>query len=69
MTQGPTLAPAAVPLSDYPEEKNRRKKNQQIDRDQRRQADANHGVRDVVGAAAGRTMSLPHSKTAVVQTK
>jgi hypothetical protein len=33
--QSATLATAAIPLSNYPEEKNRRKKNQQIDRDQR----------------------------------
>jgi len=35
VTQSATLATAAIPLSEYPEEKNRRKKNQQIDRDQR----------------------------------
>jgi hypothetical protein len=35
IAQGATLATAAIPLAKYPEEKNRRKKNQQIDRDQR----------------------------------
>jgi hypothetical protein len=32
MPQGPALAPSALPLSHYPEEKNRRKKKQQINR-------------------------------------
>jgi hypothetical protein len=35
IAQSATLATTAIPLSEYPEEKNRRKKNQQIDRDQR----------------------------------
>jgi hypothetical protein len=44
IAQSATLATAAVPLTNYPEEKNRRKKNQQIDRDQRGEADPDHGL-------------------------
>jgi hypothetical protein len=44
IAQSAALAAAAVPLTNYPEEKNRRKKNQQIDRDQRREANADHGA-------------------------
>jgi hypothetical protein len=43
MAQSPSLAPAPIPFSHYPEEENRRKKNQQIDCDQNRETDANHG--------------------------
>ena len=66
MAQGPPLTPAPVPLSHYPEKKNRRKKNQQIDRDQRREADADHGEVALVGGAAGMATSLPHSIVTVV---
>jgi hypothetical protein len=33
MLQSPSLPPPAIPFSHYPEEKNRRKKKQQINRD------------------------------------
>ncbi len=62
--QCPPFAAPAVPLPDYPEEDNRRKKNQQIDRDQRRETNADHGVGV---AAAGGAMSLPQLTVAVVQ--
>jgi hypothetical protein len=32
MLQSPSLPPPAIPFSNYPEEKNRRKKKQQINR-------------------------------------
>jgi hypothetical protein len=34
MLQSASLSPAPIPFPKYPEEKNCRKKNQQIDRDQ-----------------------------------
>ena len=61
MAQGPSLAPAPVPFSHYPEEKNRRKKNQQIDCDEEGETNANHG-----SEAGGAMTSLPHSMVAVV---
>jgi hypothetical protein len=33
MAQSLSFAPSSIPFTNYPEEKNRRKKNQQIDRD------------------------------------
>jgi len=65
MPQGPALAPSALPLSHYPEEKNRRKKKQQINRNQRGQANSNHGA--VVDVAFGRATSFPHSIVAIPQ--
>ena len=62
-----TLTLAAVPLSHYPEEKNCRKKNQQIDRDERRQRDADHGARFPVGADCGMETSFPQFTVAIVQ--
>jgi hypothetical protein len=67
VTQRTAFAPAAVPLTNYPEEENRRKKNQQIDGDKRRQADANHGAGDSRVAAPGAVISLPHSTVAIAQ--
>jgi hypothetical protein len=58
--QSATLATAAIPLSEYPEEKNRRKKNQQIDRDQRRETDWDHGAVGAGLEAGAGEMSLPH---------
>jgi hypothetical protein len=66
MAQSPPLAPAPVPFSYYPEEKNRRKKNQQVDCHQDREADADHGEVSLTGAAGGAITSLPHSIVAVV---
>jgi hypothetical protein len=71
VAQGPAFTPAAIPLPDYPEQKNRRKENQQIDRNQRRKADPNHGEAAPVGAVGAfpeAAMSLPHSIVACVQT-
>ena len=42
--QGSALASPPIPLSHYPEKKNRRKKKQQINRDQCAKTDRNHGV-------------------------
>ncbi len=67
VTQGPAFAPAAVPLPDYPEEKNCRKKNQQIDRDQGGQTDADHGAVEFGEGLDGMMTSLPHWMVAVVQ--
>src|SRR5207248_264737 len=63
IAQSAALASATVPPTNYPEEKNRRKKNQQVDRNQCGETDANHGaVLSVRGRVeGGRTMSLPHS--------
>ena len=47
--QSSTLASPPIPLSHYPEKKNRRKEKQQINGDQRAETDRDHGV---VGAAA-----------------
>jgi hypothetical protein len=49
--QSPPLAPPPIPFSNYPEEKNRRKKKQQINRGQSGKTNANHGV--AVAARAG----------------
>jgi hypothetical protein len=69
IAQSATLATAAIPLSNYPEEENRRKKNQQIDRDQRGKADPDHGAAGLgLGGREGR-MSLPHSMVAVPHTR
>jgi hypothetical protein len=42
--QGSALAPPPIPLSHYPEKENRRKKKQQINRNQRAKTDRNHGA-------------------------
>jgi hypothetical protein len=68
ITQSATLASATIPLTNYPEEENCRKKNQQVDRDQRGKADPDHGATLSV-ADDGVTMSFPHSTAAVPQTK
>src|SRR5205085_1908458 len=71
VTQCPPFAPAPIPLSHYPEKKNRRKEKQQINGDERGQADANHGagwVAEGEGWTAGvAAMSLPHSTVAIPQ--
>ena len=66
MAQGPSLTPAPVPFSHYPKKENRRKKKQQIDCDQDRETDADHGEVAVVEGAAGMATSLPHSIVTVV---
>jgi hypothetical protein len=43
VTQGLFLAPPAKPFVNYPERKDGRKKNKEIDKDQDRQLNANHG--------------------------
>src|SRR5205814_10447926 len=60
----PVAAPP-IPFSNYPEEKNRRKKRQQINRGQGGKANANHGVAVGARAGCGRAMSLPHTIVAV----
>ena len=65
VTQRTAFAPAAVPLTNYPEEENRRKKNQQVDGDERCQADADHGAVPLGLLGLGVAMSLPHSTVAV----
>ena len=67
MFQSPALSSPAIPFSHYPKEKNRRKKKQQINRDQSGEADANHGVAPSAGLGRGRATSLPHSIVAVPQ--
>jgi hypothetical protein len=69
MLQGPALFSPAIPFSHYPKEKNRRKKKQQINRDQSREADANHGVAPSAGLGRGRATSLPHSIVAIPQVR
>ena len=69
MLQGPALFSPAIPLSHYPKEKNRRKKKQQINRDQSGEADANHGVAPSAGLGRGRATSLPHSIVAIPQVR
>jgi hypothetical protein len=68
VAQSAALASATIPLPNYPEEENCRKKNQQIDRDQRGKADPDHGATLSVARATAR-MSFPQSKVAVPQTK
>ena len=68
VAQSAAFASATIPLTNYPEEENCRKKNQQIDRDQRGEADPDHGATLSV-AGEGATMSFPHSTVAVPQTK
>ena len=65
MAQRPLLTASTIPLAKYPEEKNRRKKKQQINRDQRLQADADHGTRSA--AFGGILRSVPNSNVAVAQ--
>jgi hypothetical protein len=67
MAQSLSFAPSPIPFTNYPEEKNRRKKNQQIDRDQNRESDADHGRKLSEDASGGVTMSLPHSMIATAQ--
>ena len=69
MLQSPALFSPAIPLSHYPKEKNRRKKKQQINRDQSGEADTNHGVVPSAGLARGRATSLPHSIVAIPQVR
>ena len=66
MAQSPALTPAPIPFSHYPKKENRRKKKQQIDCDQDRETDADHGEVALVGGAAGIATSLPHSIVTVV---
>jgi hypothetical protein len=67
MLQSPALASPAIPLSHYPEEKNRRKKKQQINGDERGEADPNHGVPVLVEVVLGGATSFPHSMVAIPQ--
>src|SRR2546430_12239974 len=67
--QSPSLPPPAIPFSHYPEEKNRRKKKQQINRDQGGETNSNHGVVLTGCLACGRAISLPHSMIAIPQAK
>src|SRR5205814_4995773 len=69
IAQSAALATAAIPLSEYPEEKNRRKKNQQIDRDQRGKTDRDHGAFGAGLGEGGGARSLPHSTVAVPQVR
>jgi hypothetical protein len=67
--KGPTLAPPPIPFSNYPEEENRRKKKQQINRDQSGKTNANHGVMLAAGVDCGRATSFPHTTVAVPQVR
>src|SRR4029077_528655 len=67
--QSPSLPPPAIPFSHYPKEKNRRKKKQQINRDQGGETNSNHGVALSCCVACGRVMSLPPSIVALPQVK
>src|SRR5207249_8714721 len=58
--QSPSLPPPAIPFSNYPEEENRRKKKQQINRDKSSKTDANHGVALAPPRGCGLAMSFPH---------
>ena len=69
ITQRSAFAPAAVPLANYPEEENRRKENQQVDGDERGEADADHGARFSATGLPGVLRSLPHSTVARVHRK
>src|SRR5207237_9417658 len=62
-------APPPIPYSHYPKQKNRRKRKQQINRDQGGEANSNHGVALPGRLACGRVMSLPHSIVAIPQVK
>jgi hypothetical protein len=52
VTQCALLAPAAAPLTNYPEKKNRGKGKEQINCDQGSKADSDHGAGVLVGSAA-----------------
>jgi hypothetical protein len=65
MAQRPLLTAATIPLAKYPEEKNRRKKKEQINRDQRREADPDHGARSAALGSISR--SVPNSRVASAQ--
>ena len=67
--ESPSLPSPPIPFSNYPEEENRRKKKQQINRDKSRKTDANHGVTLTPGCVCGRAMSLPHTIVAVPQAR
>ena len=66
--QSPSLSPPAIPFSNYPEEKNRRKKKQQINRNESRKTDANHGLTVAPDCVSWRAMPFPHSIVAIPQT-
>ncbi|HWC56569.1 MAG TPA: hypothetical protein VG434_06335, partial [Sphingomicrobium sp.] len=65
MAQRPLLTASTIPLAKYPEEKNCRKKKQQINRDERGETDSDHGARSV--GPGGSCRSFPNSKLAVAQ--
>ena len=65
MAQRPLLAASTIPLTEYPKEENRRKEKQQINRNQGREADPDHGARSI--ELAGNFKSLPNSKVALAQ--
>ena len=67
--QSPSLSPPAIAFSNYPEEKNRRKKKQQINRNESRKTDANHGLTVAPDCVCGPAMSFPHSIVAIPQAK
>jgi hypothetical protein len=67
--ESPLLSPPPIPFSNYPEEENRRKKKQQINRGQGGETNANHGVILAAGVDCGRTISLPHTIVAVPQVR
>src|SRR5438874_12462517 len=67
--ESPSLPSPPIPFSNYPEEENRRKKKQQINRDQSGKTNANHGVTLAAAAGCGRAMSLPHTIVAVPQAR
>jgi hypothetical protein len=68
MLQSSAFASPPIPLSNYPEKKNRRKEKQQIDRGEGAEADANHCSEGNGAGSRGRLISLPHSMVAMPQT-
>jgi hypothetical protein len=66
MLQSSAFASPPIPLSHYPEKKNRRK--EKVDRGERAETDANHGSEGNRAGSLGRLISLPHSMVAMPQT-
>src|SRR5207245_7599406 len=61
--------PPAIPFSNYPEDKDSRKKKQQINRDESGKTNANHWGNPGCGADCGRAMSVPHKTVAIPQVR
>jgi len=69
MLESPALSFPPVPFFHYPEEEYRRKKKQQINRNQRCEADADQGIAVSVAVGRERPTSLPHWIVAIPQVR